>query len=114
MLGFMYEAGRGVKQDSTEAVKWYQLSAAQGNTTAQFNLGVSYANGRGLPQDYVLAHMWFNLAASRSHPGKERDNAIRSRDLIEKKMTPAHVGEAQRRAREWRPAEKQPRPGTAP
>ncbi|RUQ29706.1 MAG: sel1 repeat family protein [Candidatus Competibacteraceae bacterium] len=34
-LGWMYEIGRGVKQDATESVKWYLKAAAQGNADAQ-------------------------------------------------------------------------------
>jgi len=33
-LGYMYEHGKGVPQDMTEAVRLYRLSAAQGNSSA--------------------------------------------------------------------------------
>ena len=65
----------------------------QGHAGAHF-LGVMYANGEGVLQDNVTAHMWFNIAGAN---GAEfgRDN----REKIERKMTPADISEAQKRAR---------------
>lgn len=37
-LGIMYEMGLGIKQDYTEASKWYQMAAIQGNSEAQKKL----------------------------------------------------------------------------
>ena len=59
-----------------------------------------------MPQDYVQAHMWFNLAASRLPPGTNRDKAVKNRDIVAAKMTPAQIAEAQRLAREWKPKKK--------
>lgn len=55
------------------------------------------ANGSGVPQDYVSAHMWLNLAAAKSGD----DNYLKSRNLVETKMTPADISKAQAMAREW-------------
>ncbi|GEM_PF-422346 len=63
-LAAMYEAGKGVPQDFTEAVKWYRLAAAQGNTPAQYSLGQAYENGKGVPQDYEEAVKWYRIAAA--------------------------------------------------
>ena len=62
-LGFMYDHGRGVEQDDTEAVRWYRLAAAQGDAGAQCNLGSMYATGRGVEQDDGEAACWYRLAA---------------------------------------------------
>jgi hypothetical protein len=64
-----------------------------------------YAKGQGVPKDHVLSHMWFNLAASRFHAseGRERELAVKSRNLVASKMTPAQIAEAERLAREWKP-----------
>ena len=102
LLGVMYENGEGVPQDYQEAVKWYRLSAEQGYSCAQVNLGVMYDQGLGVPQDYILAHMWLNIAA-----GSARDkDTLTSRNIIEKKMTPSQIEEAQRLARNWKPKTK--------
>ncbi len=97
-LGVMYQLGLGVPQDDQEAVRWYRLAAEQGDASAQFKLGVMYDKGKGVLKDYVLAHMWMTLAAAKG--GKD---AVKLRDLLEERMTPAQLTEAQRLAREWRP-----------
>jgi TPR repeat protein len=63
----MYEKGRGVLQDDTEAVRWYRLAADQGNATAQTNLGYMYVTGRGVPRDYAEAVRWYRLAADQGN-----------------------------------------------
>ncbi len=102
-LGLMYHAGQGVPQDYAQAVKSYRKAAEQGYAKAQNNLGVMYRIGQGVPQDYAQAHMWYNLAASRFPPGENRDKAVKSRDIVAKRMTPAQISEAQKLAREWKP-----------
>ncbi len=64
--------------------------------------------GRGVPQDHAVAHKWFNLAASR-FPASEatlRDKAVKIREAIAARMTPAQIAEAQRLSREWKPMKK--------
>ena len=90
-LGLMYGNGEGVPQDYAEAARWYRKAAAQGHATAQYNLGLMYGNGEGVPQDYVQAHMWYNLAASIFPPGEDRDKAVKNRDIVAKRMTPAQI-----------------------
>ena len=102
-LGIMYYKGQGVPRDDAEALQWFRKAAEQGYAKAQYNLGVMYGNGRGVPQDYAQAHMWFNLAASRFPPGEDRDQSVKNRDIVAKRMTPAQISEAQKLAREWRP-----------
>ena len=105
-LGLMYRTGQGVPQDDAQAVKWYRLAADQGDASAQFNLGNTYDIGRGVPQDYVQAHKWFNLSASRALVTDEkdvRDSAVKNRDILAAKMTPAQIAEAQKLASAWKP-----------
>jgi uncharacterized protein len=98
-LGFMYEMGQGATQDYAEAVRWYRLAADQGVATAQAALGFMYEAGRGVPQNDVLAHMWFSVSAARGF-----QPAAALRDLLVDRMTPAQIAEAQKLAREWKPA----------
>ena len=102
-LGGMYHQGQGVPRDYAEAAKWFRLSAEQGYSQAQYNVGVMYGEGRGVPQNNVQAHMWLSLAASRSPPGELRYMAVKARDLIAERMTPAQIVEAQKLTREWHP-----------
>ncbi len=82
-------------QNYNEAVKWYRLSAEQGNASAQYNLGVMYAKGQVVTQDDVYAHMWWNIAAE---GGNSR--AQENRDKVATRMTSSQLAEAQRLARE--------------
>jgi hypothetical protein len=63
----MYDLGPGVAHNDVEAVKWYRLSAAQGNADAQAFLGFMYEHGKGVPQDYTEAVKWYHLAATRGN-----------------------------------------------
>jgi TPR repeat protein len=98
-FGFMYFNGQGVPQNHDEAAKWFWLAANQGVASAQALLGFMYADGQGVPQDYVRAHMWFSLSAVQGG-----QVAAIERYSISKLMTPAQIAEAQKLAREWRPA----------
>ena len=97
-LGAMYQNGLGVSQDYKEAVKWYRLSAEQGDPETQYILGTMYKDGRGVPQDYALAHMWFNLSGSNGNK-----QAVTNRGIVEKRMSPSQIEKAQDMARNWKP-----------
>jgi hypothetical protein len=62
-IGYMYERGNGVAQDYEEAMKYYQLAAAQGNDVAIFRIGYLYEKGFGVPRDYASALEWYKKAA---------------------------------------------------
>lgn len=100
-LGFMYEFGRGVPQNYTEAFKWYCLAAEQDHAFAQYQLGLLYDKGFGVKRDFVEAHKWLNLAAAHA-PRGNREDWVRVRDAVASKMSTPHIALAQRRAEEWR------------
>ena len=89
--------------DYAAALREFRPLAEQGNAKAQYNLGLMYVGELGVPQDYVQTHMWLDLAASIFSPGEDRDLAVNHRDLYAKMMTPAHISEAPKLAREWKP-----------
>ncbi len=62
-LGLMYEEGRGVPQDYSEAIYWYMKAAYQGHARAQYNLGVMYQNRIGVNRHYSEAAKWYMKAA---------------------------------------------------
>lgn len=74
--------------------------AESGNSESQYHLGLIYSSITGL-QDYVLAHKWFNLAGSQGHHSAEK-----SKSLLENKMTPQEIGNAQEMAINWKPTSK--------
>jgi uncharacterized protein len=98
-LSPLYDNGQGVPQNDAEAMKWYRKAADQGYRDAQFNLASMYASGLGVPQDYVQAHMWRNLAALAGD-----QEAAKYRDIVAGRMTPTQIAEAQKLARDWKPA----------
>lgn len=59
----MYENGKGVAQDYQKAFSLYALAANEGNSNAQYNLGVMYENGRGIEKNKNKAHEWYFKAA---------------------------------------------------
>ncbi len=55
------------KGDYKEAVRWYRLSADQGNAEAQERIGVMYHAGYGVIQDYKEALKWLRLSAAKGY-----------------------------------------------
>jgi len=84
--------------DYGTALKEFRPLAEQGFASAQYNLAIMYGKGQGVPEDYVLADMWLNLAAAQGI-----EDSAKGLEILEKKMTPAQLAEAQRLAREWKP-----------
>jgi TPR repeat protein len=101
-LGFMFETGRGVPQNYTEAAMWYRRSAEQGDSLAQYSLGLLYDRGQGVPQDIVEANKWLNLSAAAA-PRRAREARARIRDAVTTKMTRGEIARARLRALEWVP-----------
>ncbi len=95
-LGAMYANSQGVPQDHTKAAYWFRKAVAQGGADAQCNLRVMYAKGQGVPQDYIQAAKWSILAKT----GDNKD-ANKLPSLLESKMTPTQIAEAQRLATQW-------------
>jgi TPR repeat protein len=85
------------------AASWYRRTAEQGNSLAQIRLARMYAEGPGLARDDVQAYRWFAVAAMRGADSYARTNAVKGRDAVAMKMTPAQVAEAERLVREWKP-----------
>jgi uncharacterized protein len=102
-LGLMYATGQGVQQDNAAAALWFRKAAEQGYALAQSNLGTLYLYGRGVPQDYVRAYMWFSPSAAQ---GDQR--AVKTLEMAERRITPAQINEAQKLARDWKPATQPP------
>jgi uncharacterized protein len=97
-LGLIYYDGVDVPRDYEEALKWFRRAADQGHPGAQFMLGSMYVAGYGVQEDLIRAYMWANLSSAQGY-----EPAIAARDILEKRMTPAQIAEAQKLAREWKP-----------
>jgi TPR repeat protein len=60
----LYERGRGVPVDTTEALAWYRKAASQDYALAQFNLAVALTKGEGTRQDFFDAALWYRRAGA--------------------------------------------------
>ena len=97
-FGWMYDEGKSVEQDSSEAAKWYLQAASRGQKRAQFKLGFMYSTGRGVERNDVEAVKWLNLSAAQGYV-----YPAQLRDVLVKTMTSEEVAEAQRRAARFVP-----------
>ncbi len=64
---FEGQEDEGVRQDKSEAVKWYRKAAEQGHATAQYNLGCMYNLGEGVREDDSEAVKWYRKAAEQGN-----------------------------------------------
>jgi putative methionine-R-sulfoxide reductase with GAF domain len=95
-IGARYATGEEVKQDYTEAMRWFALAAEQGHVNAQAMLGAYYGVGRGVPQDLSKAYFWSILAQAGG------DEASKYRiPLLVSHMSRAQVVAAQQQANDW-------------
>lgn len=61
------------KGDFALAAKEFKPLAQQGNSKAQYKLGVLYSTGQGVRQDYQEAIKWFRLATEQGDSGGENN-----------------------------------------
>jgi len=66
-LGALYQSGRGVQKDLSQARKWYFDAAEHGSAPAQFNLGLMYQRGEGFEKNLGLAAKRFGQAAEEGY-----------------------------------------------
>jgi TPR repeat protein len=97
-VGSAYYYGQGVPKDTVAAATWYRKAAEQNLPEAQYNLGMSYYEGIGVPIDYVEAYKWWNLSAAQGY-----ESSVKARAIIEARMTPSQIADAQQLSREFRP-----------
>lgn len=55
----MYTYGLGVTKDYSQAFKWLNKAATQGNPEAQIGMGSLYKNGWGVRKDCYIAMTWY-------------------------------------------------------
>lgn len=129
-LGLMHENGRGVPKDLAEAAMWYGRAAAQGYSSAQYNLGFvlysrndiagttewwSRAAESGDEQAmYSLGFMFAESGRAPRDPVRAHmwydlaaahgsADAARKRDQLARQMSAAEIAEARRLAAAWDP-----------
>lgn len=75
-MAYAYQYGKGVPQDSTEAVAWYRKAADKGNARAQSELGFAYHDGEGVRKSYVQAVRWYLKAAEQGNRWAQEELGI--------------------------------------
>lgn len=95
-LGVHYATGEDVKQDYTEAVRWFSMAAEQGHVMAQATLGTYYWAGRGVPKDLSKAYFWTVLAQA---GGDQTSKAYVS--ILTTGMSRSQILAAQQGADDW-------------
>ena len=81
--------------DFTTALIIFNELAAQGDSSAQYNLGMMYAFGQGVAQDNAYAHMWWGFAAKFGD-----DDAASYRNFLAKGMSSEEILRSEDLARE--------------
>lgn len=68
LLAECYRNGRGVKQDYSEALSWYEKAANKNIVEAQYQLGYFYEYGLcGVKEDKNKSFSWYSKAAEQGH-----------------------------------------------
>lgn len=67
-LAWMYEAGRGVPQDLSEAAQRFEIAANAGHAEAQYALAVMLRTGRGRARDDAQSLVWLKRSAAQNYP----------------------------------------------
>jgi len=75
-VGLLYEYGKSVDQDDAIALSWYEKSALQNHSGAQYRLAVMLDNGWGSVTDKPRAFKLYEAAANRGHELAQYDLAI--------------------------------------
>ena len=73
-MAWLYQHGKGVPQNDTLAVSWYQKAAREGFIPAMTDLGWMYENGRGVRQNYAEALTWYRKVIDDAAQLKEPDS----------------------------------------
>jgi len=72
----LYRSGQGVKQNLSEAARWYRVAAERSHPVAQYNLAVLYTAGHGVPADMVEARHWYRMAAEQGYAPAQYNLAV--------------------------------------
>ncbi len=103
LLGYLYHHGRGVNQDSAEAVAWWTRAAEQGYDSAYVALGDEYSSPYGYQIDLIKAYVYMSLSISKDakpfhYLMDEQGDLSRVKSLL----SPEQLAEAQRALADYR------------
>ena len=102
-IGYMHHYGRGVPKNPVEAVKWFRVSANNGNVPARQYLAIILHKGDGVEKDVVAAHMWYALYMKDAPNDRDRAYIKETMTKMERRMTPEQIAQAKKMAADWKP-----------
>ena len=79
-LGVMLAAGKGVEQDSEQAVYWFRIASHREYAEAECHLAACYASGQGIEKNQHEAIRLYQRAATQGNPNAQYHLA----DMIER------------------------------
>lgn len=63
----MYRDGIGIEPNIGKAIEWYRKAARQGNSVAQYQLGMIYSDSDNRYRDHDEAYYWMKNAAENGY-----------------------------------------------
>jgi len=94
--------GMGIKQDNSEAIKWFRKGAELGNADCIWGLGHCYLDGRGAPQDSVQAYALYSASLD-GFMNPEQKQAYSQRCVeLGKELTEEQLKKAEPLIAEWK------------
>jgi TPR repeat protein len=105
-LGEIYQNGAGVERNMEEAVKFYEAAAKANHPGGQLRLATLLQSGTAGASDPVGAAYWMARAAALDRGATataETKEAVKQSGILRAALTPAQVGELERRLAEATP-----------
>ena len=99
-LADSYAKGKGLPQDDSEALAWYQRAAGLGHVQAYVALGLMFSDGLAFVPDYVVANDWFAKAAALGNAEAQYRLGIQLRKGLGINQNPKQAAEWYRKAAE--------------
>ena len=98
-MGLLYAEGdksHAIKQDQSEAVRWFTRAAKHGSMAAQYKLALLYWNGHGVTKNANKAYFWALRARAAGQEGSQE--LVR---VLASGMDPAQAATMEQQAEKW-------------
>ena len=108
LIGDVSLLSKGMTRDANEGLRWLNISAQHGCVNAFYYLSVAYLSMQNKVEGLkwaTLARAKKNVKACNMYFDKSSFDFTKFADLLSQGMTTAQIAEAQKLAREWKPAD---------
>ncbi|MEE2980968.1 MAG: hypothetical protein VYA71_05415, partial [Pseudomonadota bacterium] len=97
-LGQVFLKGEGPEQDAAKTMYWFRRGTEQGFASAWYYFALIYIQGQLVERDLVEVYMCLDLAVK-----QYSCEALKTRGLIIKQLSPAEIDEAEECMASWKP-----------